>query len=88
MKTTRIMAIAGVIVRTDLALRAAQAGDAERTGNTGGHGSPPLACARERTYLEHFWNDFPADPKHSVSEKDRHAVVKARDFLYTEYPKR
>ena len=25
-------------------------------------------AGRERTYLEHFWNDFAADPKHSVSE--------------------
>ena len=26
---------------------------------------------RERTYLEHFWNDFAVDPGHSVSEADR-----------------
>ena len=26
---------------------------------------------RERIYLEHFWNDFAADPRHSVSEADR-----------------
>jgi len=30
-----------------------------------------LVAGRERTYLEHFWNDFAADPKHSVSEADR-----------------
>ena len=26
---------------------------------------------RERIYFEHFWNDFAADPKHSVPEADR-----------------
>jgi len=33
----------------------------------------PLALVkgRERTYFEHFWNDFAADPKHSVPEADR-----------------
>jgi len=30
-----------------------------------------LVNGRERIYLEHFWNDFAADPKHSVSEADR-----------------
>lgn len=37
------------------------------------YGKTPLALVkgRERTYLEHFWNDFAADPKHSVSEADR-----------------
>src|SRR6266571_5209525 len=37
------------------------------------HGDVPLALVkgRERTYFEHFWNDFAADPKHSVSEADR-----------------
>ncbi|SEB25994.1 alpha/beta fold hydrolase [Variovorax sp. YR216] len=30
-----------------------------------------LVRGRERIYLEHFWNDFAADPKHSVSETDR-----------------
>lgn len=32
------------------------------------YGDVPLALVkdRERTYLEHFWNDFAADPKHSV----------------------
>ena len=37
------------------------------------YGKTPLALVkgRERTYFEHFWNDFAADPKRSVSEKDR-----------------
>ncbi len=37
------------------------------------YGKTPLelVTGRERTYLEHFWNDFAADAKHSVSEKDR-----------------
>ncbi len=37
------------------------------------YGDTPLALVkgRERTYLEHFWNDFAADPRHSVSEDDR-----------------
>ena len=37
------------------------------------YGKTPLALVkgRERVYLEHFWNDFAADPKHSVSEADR-----------------
>jgi pimeloyl-ACP methyl ester carboxylesterase len=37
------------------------------------YGETPLALVtgRERTYLEHFWNDFAADRKHSVSEADR-----------------
>jgi pimeloyl-ACP methyl ester carboxylesterase/quercetin dioxygenase-like cupin family protein len=30
-----------------------------------------LVKGRERTYLEHFWNDFAADPKHSIPEADR-----------------
>jgi pimeloyl-ACP methyl ester carboxylesterase len=36
-------------------------------------GPTPLALVkgRERIYFEHFWNDFAADPKHSLSEKDR-----------------
>ena len=39
----------------------------------------PLALVkgRERTYLEHFWNDFAADPKHSVAEADRRVYAKA-----------
>ena len=30
-----------------------------------------LVKGRERIYLDHYWNDFAADPKHSVSEADR-----------------
>jgi len=42
-------------------------------------GKTPLALVtgRERIYLEHFWNDFAADPKKSVSEKDRDFYAKA-----------
>ena len=47
------------------------------------HGEVPLALVkgRERTYFEHFWNDFAADPKHSVPEADRRLYAKeyARD---------
>jgi pimeloyl-ACP methyl ester carboxylesterase len=37
------------------------------------YGEVPLALVkgRERTYFEHFWNDFAADPKHSLSGADR-----------------
>lgn len=37
------------------------------------HGEVPLKLVdgRERIYFEHFWNDFAADPKHSVPEADR-----------------
>jgi pimeloyl-ACP methyl ester carboxylesterase len=37
------------------------------------YGTTPLALVtgRERTYLEHFWNDFAADPARSISEADR-----------------
>jgi pimeloyl-ACP methyl ester carboxylesterase len=43
------------------------------------YGTTPLALVkgRERTYFEHFWNDFAADPKHSVSEKDRQFYAKS-----------
>jgi pimeloyl-ACP methyl ester carboxylesterase len=43
------------------------------------YGDTPLKLVkgRERTYLEHFWNDFAADPKHSVSEADRKIYAKA-----------
>ncbi len=43
------------------------------------YGEVPLALVkgRERTYFEHFWNDFAADPKHSVSEADRRMYAKA-----------
>ena len=32
---------------------------------------------RERIYFEHFWNDFAADPKHSVPEADRQLYAAA-----------
>jgi pimeloyl-ACP methyl ester carboxylesterase len=32
-----------------------------------------LVNGRERTYFEHFWNDFAADKTHSISEADRTA---------------
>ena len=37
------------------------------------YGETPLklVAGRERIYFEHFWNDFAADPKHSVPETDR-----------------
>ncbi len=43
------------------------------------YGKTPLALVhgRERIYFEHFWNDFAADPDHSVSEEDRQAYAKA-----------
>ena len=41
-------------------------------------GTTPLALVtgRERTYLEHFWNDFAADPAKSLSEADREFYAK------------
>jgi pimeloyl-ACP methyl ester carboxylesterase len=43
------------------------------------YGKTPLAlvAGRERIYFEHFWNDFAADPNHSVSEADREFYTKA-----------
>jgi len=43
------------------------------------YGDLPLALVkgRERTYLEHFWNDFAADPRRSVPETDRRLYAKA-----------
>jgi pimeloyl-ACP methyl ester carboxylesterase len=43
------------------------------------YGEVPLALVkgRERTYFEHFWNDFAADPKHSIPEADRRIYAKA-----------
>jgi pimeloyl-ACP methyl ester carboxylesterase len=37
------------------------------------YGKTPQALVqgRERIYLEHFWNDFAADPGKSISEADR-----------------
>jgi len=47
------------------------------------YGEVPLALVkgRERTYFEHFWNDFAADPKHSIPEADRrfYAAQYAKD---------
>jgi pimeloyl-ACP methyl ester carboxylesterase len=43
------------------------------------YGKTPLALVtgRERIYLEHFWNDFAADPKKSVPEEDREFYARA-----------
>jgi pimeloyl-ACP methyl ester carboxylesterase len=43
------------------------------------YGPTPLALVhgRERIYFEHFWNDFAADPAHSVPERDRRIYTKA-----------
>src|SRR6202162_1524762 len=43
------------------------------------YGETPLALVkgRERIYFEHFWNDFAADPKHSISETDRRIYAEA-----------
>src|SRR5438067_5895165 len=43
------------------------------------YGKTPLALVkgRERIYLEHFWNDFAADPRHSIPEADRRFYAKA-----------
>jgi pimeloyl-ACP methyl ester carboxylesterase len=43
------------------------------------YGETPLklVAGRERIYFEHFWNDFAADPKHSVSEADRRFYARA-----------
>ena len=43
------------------------------------YGETPLklVAGRERIYFEHFWNDFAADPKHSVPEVDRQFYAKA-----------
>jgi len=43
------------------------------------YGEVPLALVkgRERTYFEHFWNDFAADPKRSVPEADRQIYAQA-----------
>jgi pimeloyl-ACP methyl ester carboxylesterase len=42
-------------------------------------GETPLALVRghERTYLEHFWNDFAADRHRSLSEADRELYAAA-----------
>ena len=36
-----------------------------------------LVKGRERTYFEHFWNDFAADKAHSIPESDRRAYAAA-----------
>jgi pimeloyl-ACP methyl ester carboxylesterase len=43
------------------------------------YGDVPLALVqgRERIYFEHFWNDFAADPRHSVPEADRQIYAQA-----------
>jgi pimeloyl-ACP methyl ester carboxylesterase len=43
------------------------------------YGPTPLALVtgRERTYFEHFWNDFAADATHSVSEANRQLYAAA-----------
>jgi pimeloyl-ACP methyl ester carboxylesterase len=43
------------------------------------YGEVPLALVkgRERIYFEHFWNDFAADPNHSIPEADRRLYAKA-----------
>jgi pimeloyl-ACP methyl ester carboxylesterase len=43
------------------------------------YGTTPLAlvAGRERTYFEHFWNDFAADPKRSIPEADRRIYTRA-----------
>ncbi len=43
------------------------------------YGEVPLALVkdRERIYFEHFWNDFAANPKHSISETDRQIYAAA-----------
>ena len=43
------------------------------------YGEVPLALVngRERIYFEHFWNDFAANPKHSLPETDREFYAKA-----------
>ena len=53
------------------------------------YGETPLALVkgRERTYFEHFWNDFSADRTKSLSEADRQfrnwkkAVTKTFDWV-------
>jgi len=43
------------------------------------YGATPeaLVKGRERTYFEHFWNDFAADKTHSIPESDRRAYTQA-----------
>jgi pimeloyl-ACP methyl ester carboxylesterase len=43
------------------------------------YGETPLklVSGRERIYFEHFWNDFAADPKHSVPDADRQLYARS-----------
>ncbi|MCU1336388.1 MAG: alpha/beta hydrolase fold [Bryobacterales bacterium] len=43
------------------------------------YGKTPLALVhgRERIYFEHFWNDFAADARRSIPERDRRIYAKA-----------
>ena len=43
------------------------------------YGETPLKMVDgcERIYFDHFWNDFAANPKKSVSERDRRFYAKA-----------
>jgi pimeloyl-ACP methyl ester carboxylesterase len=43
------------------------------------YGPTPVALVhgRERIYFEHFWNDFAANPNHSISQADRAAYTAA-----------
>ncbi|MES2535845.1 MAG: alpha/beta hydrolase [Pseudomonadota bacterium] len=43
------------------------------------YGDVPLAlvAGRERIYFEHFWNDFAANPRHSIPEADRQIYAEA-----------
>jgi pimeloyl-ACP methyl ester carboxylesterase len=43
------------------------------------YGETPLklVAGRERIYFEHFWNDFAANPKKSISERDRRFYAKS-----------
>ena len=36
-----------------------------------------LVAGRERIYFEHFWNDFAANPAHSIPEADRRFYARA-----------
>jgi pimeloyl-ACP methyl ester carboxylesterase len=51
------------------------------------YGKTPLALVtgRERIYLEHFWNDFAADPAKSLSEADREFY--AREYARPDHMK-
>ena len=43
----------------------------------GGPDMERLVAGRERIYFEHFWNDFAANPAHSIPERDRRFYAKA-----------